>query len=239
MPADNALLAAGVGVVLCGTAAFTLGPLVMRRIPEPVLEEGDTKILYAELAGQGVATQAAYWCGATAAIAGGLLGWKLGTSAGLAAWLVLAVVGSVLGYIDTRTRYLPSAIIWPAYLLVGLALLTAALQTGEWGWLWRSAIAGAVGFGVFYLLWYVFPRGVGFGDVRLSGLLSIALGWLGWGELVVGLYGGFFLGAVIGIVLTAAKVFKRKQLFPFGPFMLVGALIGVLAGQPLERLYLG
>lgn len=239
MPADNALLAAGAGVVLCGTAAFTLGPLVMRRIPEPVLEEGDTKIPYAELAGQGVATKAAYWCGVTAAIAGGLLGWALGTSAGLAAWLILAVVGSVLGYIDARTRYLPSAIIWPAYLLVGLALVIAALQTGEWGSLWRSAIAGVVGFGVFYLLWFVFPRGVGFGDVRLSGLLSIALGWLGWGELIVGLYGGFFLGAVIGIVLTAVKVFKRKQLFPFGPFMLVGALIGVLAGQPLERLYLG
>jgi leader peptidase (prepilin peptidase) / N-methyltransferase len=44
---------------------------------------------------------------------------------------------------------------------------------------------------------------------------------------------------VIGIVLTLAKVFKRKQLFPFGPFMLVGALIGVLVGGPLERLYLG
>ncbi|WP_328325229.1 A24 family peptidase [Kribbella sp. NBC_00382] len=239
MPADNALLAAGAGIVLCGPAAFALGPLVMRRIPEPILEEGDTKIPYAELAGQGVATKAAYWCGVTAAIAGGLLGWALGASAGLAAWLVLAVAGSVLGYIDARTRYLPSAIIWPAYLLVGLALVIAALQTGEWGSLWRSAIAGAVGFGVFYLLWFVFPRGVGFGDVRLSGLLSIALGWLGWGELVAGLYGGFFLGAVIGIVLTAAKVFKRKQLFPFGPFMLVGALIGVLAGQPLERLYLG
>jgi leader peptidase (prepilin peptidase)/N-methyltransferase len=211
----------------------------MRRIPEPVLEEGDTKTPYAELAGQGVVTEAAYWCGATAAVAGGLLGWTLGTSAGLTAWLVLAIAGAVLGYIDTRTRYLPSAIIWPSYLLVGLALVTGALWTGEWGSLRRAAIAGVVGFAVFYLLWYVFPRGVGFGDVRLSGLLSIALGWLGWGELVVGLYGGFFLGAVIGIVLTAVKVFKRKQLFPFGPFMLVGALIGVLAGPPLQRLYLG
>ncbi|MEV6415976.1 A24 family peptidase [Kribbella sp. NPDC051718] len=239
MPADNALLAAGAGVVLCGAAAFRLGPLIMRRIPEPILEDGDTKIPYAELAGQGLATKAAYWCGATAAVAGGLLGWTLGTTAGLAAWLVLAVAGAVLGYIDARTRYLPSAIIWPAYLLVGLALLIAALQTGDWDSLLRSAIAGVVGFGVFYLLWFVFPRGVGFGDVRLSGLLSIALGWLGWGELVVGLYGGFFLGAVIGIALTAAKVLKRKQLFPFGPFMLVGALVGVLAGQPLERLYLG
>ncbi|TCN42044.1 leader peptidase (prepilin peptidase)/N-methyltransferase [Kribbella orskensis] len=235
MPADHALLAASAGVVLCGPAAYLLGPWLLRRIPEPILEEGETKPLYAELAGQ----RAAYWCGATAAVAGGLLGWSLGNSPALVAWLILAVVGSVLGYIDTRTRYLPSAIIWPSYLVVGLALVAGSAVSGEWGSLRRAAIAGVIGFGVFYVLWYVFPRGVGFGDVRLSGLLSMALGWLGWGELVTGLYGGFFLGAVIGIVLTLAKVFKRRQLFPFGPFMLVGALVGVLVGGPLERLYLG
>jgi len=235
VPADHAFLAASAGVVLCGPAAYLLGPWLLRRIPEPILEEGETKPLYAELAGP----RAAYWCGATAAVAGGLLGWTLGNSPALVAWLMLAVVGAVLGYIDTRTRYLPSAIIWPSYLVVGLALVVGSAVSGEWGSLRRAAIAGVIGFGVFYVLWYVFPRGVGFGDVRLSGLLSMALGWLGWGELVTGLYGGFFLGAVIGIVLTLAKVFKRRQLFPFGPFMLVGALVGVLVGGPLERLYLG
>jgi leader peptidase (prepilin peptidase)/N-methyltransferase len=234
VPADHALLAASAGVVLCGLAAYLLGPWLLRRIPEPILEEGETKPLYAELAGP----RAAYWCGAAAAIAGGLLGWALGNSPALVAWLILAVVGAVLGYIDTRTRYLPSVIIWPSYLVVGLALVVGSAVSGEWGSLRRAAIAGVIGFGVFYLLWYVFPRGVGFGDVRLSGLLSMALGWLGWGELVTGLYGGFFLGAVIGIVLTLVKVFKRRQLFPFGPFMLVGALIGVLVGGPLEQLYL-
>ncbi|MDX6283419.1 MAG: leader peptidase (prepilin peptidase) / N-methyltransferase [Kribbellaceae bacterium] len=237
MPADNALLAAGAGFVLCGTAAFKLGPLVMRRIPEPILDEGDTKIPYAELAGEG--SNAAYWCGATAAIAGGLLGWALGTSAGLAAWLMLAVVGAVLGYIDARTKYLPSAIIWPSYVLVGLALTIGALLTAEWASLLRAAIAGAIAYGLFELLFRLVRRGVGYGDVRLSGLLGMALGWLGWGELMAGLYAGFFVGAVNGIVLMVAKGYSRKAMLPFGPFMLVGALIGVLAGQPLVRLYLG
>ncbi|GAA3582245.1 A24 family peptidase [Kribbella ginsengisoli] len=239
MPADNALLAAGAGFVLCGAAAFTLGPLVMRRLPEPILEDGDTKIRYAELAGEGVATKAAYWCGATAAVAGGLLGWTLGTSAGLAAWLMLAVVGSVLGYIDARTKYLPSAITWPSYGLVGLALAIGALATGDWGSLLRAVIAGAVAYGLFELLFTVVRRGVGYGDVRLSGLLGMALGWLGWGEVIVGLYAGFFVGAVNGVVLMVAKGYSRKDMLPFGPFMLLGALIGVLAGQPLVRLYLG
>ena len=239
MSPDNAWLAAGIGVVLCGAAAFALGPWVMRRIPEPVLEEGGTKTPYAELAGDGVATRAAYWCGATAAVAGGLAGWSLGMSVGLAAWLILVVSGAVLGFIDARTKYLPSAIIWPSYLLVGLALLVGAAVSGEWDALLRAVIAGVVAFGAFGLLWLVFPAGVGFGDVRLAGLLGLALGWLGWSEVAAGIYLGFFLGAVIGVLLRMVKVLKRRELFPFGPFMLVGALLGLLAGQPLERLYLG
>lgn len=235
MPAENALLAAGIGAVVCGPAASVLGPWLMRRIPEPVLDEGETKIPYASLAGR----RAAYWCGGLAALAGGLLGWLIGLDAVLPAWLVLAVVGSVLGYIDARSRYLPSVIIWPTYVVVGAGLALEAVATGEWGSLRRAVIAGAIGFAVFYVLWFAFPRGVGFGDVRLSGLLGGALGWLGWGEFVSGLYGGFFLGALVGIVLIATRVMTRKQMVPFGPFMLVGALAGVLLGAPLERLYAG
>jgi len=172
-------------------------------------------------------------------VSGGLLGWMLGTTPVVVAWLLLAVTGAVLGYIDARTRYLPSAIIWPSYVVIGLALLGAALASGEWGSFRRGVLAGVIGFAVFYVLWFVFPRGVGFGDVRLSGLLGLALGWLGWGEFISGLYGGFFLGAIVGIALIAGKVMTRKQMVPFGPFMLVGALAGVVLGGPLARLYAG
>ena len=73
MPADNALTAAGIGVVFCGVAAYAVGPWLLRRIPEPVLEEGETKTSYAALAGR----RSAYWCGGLAAVAGGLLGLSL------------------------------------------------------------------------------------------------------------------------------------------------------------------
>ncbi|MEI8410009.1 MULTISPECIES: A24 family peptidase [unclassified Kribbella] len=235
MPADNALLAAGAGVAFCGPAAYLIGPWLMRRIPEPTLEEGEVKIPYADLAGR----RAAYWCGLLAAVSGGLIGWMLGTTPVLVAWLLLAVSGAVLGYIDARTRYLPSAIIWPSYLVIGLALLGAAVVSGEWGSLRRAVLAAVIGFAVFYVLWFVFPRGVGFGDVRLSGLLGLALGWLGWGEFISGLYGGFFLGAIVGIALIVARVMTRKQMVPFGPFMLIGALAGVALGGSLARLYVG
>ena len=63
---------------------------------------------------------------------------------------------------------------------------------------------------------------MGFGDVRLSGVLGIALGQLGWGPLIVGVYSGFLLGGVIGGLLSALRLVDRKG-YPFGPFMLVGA----------------
>ena len=86
----------------------------------------------------------------------------------------------------------------------------------------RTLVAGAAAFLVFFVLWFIYPRGMGFGDVRLSGLLGLVLGYLGWSEWVVGLYGGFLLGALIGGVLSLLKVVDRKG-YPFGPFMLVGA----------------
>lgn len=230
----DSLAAAVAAAVLCGVAAFLLGPWLLRRIPEPELDEDETKIPYAALAGR----RAAVWCGLFGAVAGGVFGARLGWSAPLAAWLALAVSGAVLGYIDLRTRFLPSAIIWPSYLVVGVLLVIASAVSGDWGALGRAVIAGAAGFAVFYLLWWVYPAGIGFGDVRLSGLLSGALGWLGWSEVVIGVYGGFVIGAILGVLLTLAKVFERRS-FAFGPFMLAGAVLGVAVGEPLARAYVG
>ncbi len=84
--------------------------------------------------------------------------------------------------------------------------------------------------GLYFLLWVVYPRGLGYGDVRLSGILGIILGYLGWGELLTGIYAGFLLGGVGGGLLSVLRLVKRKS-FPFGPFMLVGALVGVLWGD--------
>ena len=224
----------GIGsAVVCGVAAYLLGPWLLARIPEPELEEGQAKPLYVTLAGR----RAAVWCGLLALVGGGLLGWRIGWTASLAAWLVLAVAGAVLGYIDIRTRYLPSAIIWPTYAAVGLLLVLASVVDGDWNALLRAAIAGVVTFVLFWVMWWVYPSGLGFGDVRLSGLLGGALGWLGWAETITGVYGGFLLGAILGLLLVAVKVFDRKA-FAFGPFMLVGALLGVLLGPHLATAYL-
>ena len=70
---------------------------------------------------------------------------------------------------------------------------------------------------------------MGYGDVRLSGVLGIALGYLGWGELLVGMYAGFLSAASAARCCRCSGSSDRKA-FPFGPFMLVGALVGIVWG---------
>ena len=78
---------------------------------------------------------------------------------------------------------------------------------------------------------------MGYGDVRLSGVLGIALGYLGWGELLVGLYAGFLLGGGRLVPLRLLRIAKDRH-FPFGPFMLLGALVGVVLGPRTCSAYL-
>jgi leader peptidase (prepilin peptidase)/N-methyltransferase len=67
-------------------------------------------------------------------------------------------------------------------------------------------------------------------------VLGIALGYLGWSELLVGVYAGFILGGLGGGLLSLLRIVDRKA-YPFGPFMLVGAVLGVLFGPYVADWY--
>ena len=73
---------------------------------------------------------------------------------------------------------------------------------------------------------------MGFGDVRLSALLGFVLGYLGWAELLIGVYAAFLEftlpGLVLAVVLRDRARLKAKV--PFGPFLLLGALTGIAFG---------
>jgi leader peptidase (prepilin peptidase)/N-methyltransferase len=115
----------------------------------------------------------------------------------------------------------------------------ASLLDDDWGALGRGAAAGDIAFAIYFVLHMVSPRSMGFGDVKLSFALGLALGWLGWGELLLGLFLGFFYGAVIGIILMIVRRRDRKQAIPFGPFMAAGALTAILVGAPIITWYRG
>ena len=243
MPYDLAVVA---GAALFGAAAGALLPAVLARLPEPepapeldpVSPAGATatvKVPYVTLARTpGLAVGSA----AAAATACALVAWRLGWSAPLPAWLYLAVVGVLLAWIDARTRLLPTRIVGPSYLIVAALLLAASAVEGDWHALARAGLGWAIAGGSFLLLWVIHPRGMGYGDVRLAGILGMALGWLGWAEFGIGMYAGFLLGGVVGAVLVLLHLVDRKR-YPFGPFMLAGALVGLVWGPAIVDWYVG
>jgi leader peptidase (prepilin peptidase)/N-methyltransferase len=156
----------------------------------------------------------------------------------LVAFLWLAGASVALAIIDVEHHRLPDAIVLPSY-AVGLVLLGASSAlSGEWDALLRGVVGMAALF-VFYLaLALVKPGAMGLGDVKLAGVLGLWLGWLGWGELVVGAFAAFLLGGLFSIVLLATRRAQRTGGIPFGPWMLAGAWVGVLVGGAVAASYL-
>lgn len=191
------------------------------------------KVAYATLAARPRLGQRLAICGAAAGL---IVGLRLAGQPILFAWLFLSMTGVVLGYVDAQTRLLPTRIIAPSYVVLVVLILVSALIDGESIDLRRACLGWLVYGGFYFLMWFIYPRGLGYGDVRLSGLLGLALGYLGWGEVLVGMYAGFLLGGVIGGLLALGKVVDRKR-YPFGPFMLMGALVGLLWGTPVADWY--
>lgn len=154
-------------------------------------------------------------------------------------YLYLAAISIALTLIDIDTHRLPNSIVLPSYLVVGVLLVAACLLGAEWSALLRAVI-GAVALCAFYfVLRLVRPAGMGGGDVKLAGVLGACLAWLGWGALAVGAFAAFLLGGIFGLALIAARRAGRKTAIPFGPFMLAGAWVGILAGQSIADWYLG
>jgi leader peptidase (prepilin peptidase)/N-methyltransferase len=157
----------------------------------------------------------------------------------LPAYLVLTGALVALSVIDLQHFLLPNRIVYPMTLALLVLFTLASLLDDDWGALGRGAAAGAIAFAIYFVLHMVSPRSMGFGDVKLSFALGLALGWLGWGELLLGLFLGFFYGAVIGIILMIVRRRDRKQAIPFGPFMAAGALTAILVGAPIITWYRG
>jgi leader peptidase (prepilin peptidase) / N-methyltransferase len=160
-----------------------------------------------------------------------------GIHADLPAYLYLAAVGISLAMIDLDLQRLPDVLTLPSY-LVGLALLgIAAWVDHSPGALGRAALGMAALFAFYGIVWFVYPAGMGLGDVKLAGVLGLYLGWLGWGQLVVGAFAAFAVGALVSIGIVVFKEGGRKTRIPFGPFMLIGVVIGIYAGHPIAHAY--
>lgn len=158
-------------------------------------------------------------------------GWEL------PAFLYLAAISVALALIDLDTKRLPNAIVLPSYPVALLLLLIPTIAEARWANYLGAVLGGLALFAFYFLLAFIYPAGMGFGDVKLAGVLGIYLGWLGWAVLVFGGFLGFVLGGLVGIALMLASRAGRKTQIPFGPFMLGGCLLAVFLGQSVTDWY--
>ena len=128
----------------------------------------------------------------------GVTAWYLGLSWALPAFLYLVAIGVALALIDLDVHRLPNKIVLPSYVVMTVLLVLASVGTGDWAALLRAAIGGVALYVLYFVLMFAYPKGMGFGDVKLAGILGMYLGWLGWGQLVVGGFLGFLLGGLVG-----------------------------------------
>lgn len=156
----------------------------------------------------------------------------------LGAYLWFAGASIALALIDLDHQRLPDAIVLPSVGVVALLLSAAATLAGEWERLMGTLGAAAALFALYFIIALVYPRGIGGGDVKLAPLIGATLGFVGWGAVAVGAFAGFLLGAVFGLALIAARRATRKTGIPFGPFMLAGAWLGAVWGEPVMARYL-
>jgi leader peptidase (prepilin peptidase)/N-methyltransferase len=156
----------------------------------------------------------------------------------LVAYLVLAAVSIALSSIDIELRRLPNPIVLTGFVAGIVTLVPAIVLAGQPGLLVSAAVGIAASF-VFYLALALIGRGgMGMGDVKLAGVLGLYLGALGWEQLVVGVLAAFVTGAIAGAITLVARRSLRDRSLPFGPWMFVGAWIGIIGGEAIAAGYL-
>lgn len=175
----------------------------------------------------------AWWLAIAVALAWASLTFRLGDDAGwslLPAYLYLGVIGAALTFIDLDVHRLPDLIVLPSYPIALVLLLVPTVVTGQWSSWLRAALAGLVLFTVYFVLALVSPGGggLGFGDVKLAGLLGLLLGWLGWAPVIVSVLAAFVIGGVIALTLLLTRRATRSSHIAFGPSMILGAWVALM-----------
>lgn len=151
---------------------------------------------------------------------------------------LLFVAGLIaLSAVDIERFLLPRKILYPSAALVASALLVAAAVDHRWHRLAVAAACAAGSFAVFFAINFIRPAWMGFGDVRLAGLIGLALGWLGAWYVVVGFMAANLLGAILGIGLMVAGHATRRTALPYGVFLAAGSILAILVGGPVIHWY--
>lgn len=146
-------------------------------------------------------------------------------------WLELPFVACLIALagIDLDHKLLPNKIVYP--MAAYGAVATALVDVGD---LPEHLIAGAGAFVFLLLAALAYPSGMGMGDVKLAGTMGLYLGV----SVIPALLAAFLTGTVFGLAVIAREGAQaRKKAVPFGVFLALGGLVGVLAGPELIDFY--
>lgn len=169
---------------------------------------------------------------AVAAVGGFAVGHRLGSDAATPAFLAFVLGCVLLAFIDLAVRRLPDQLTAPLAVLGLVGLSTAAYLGRDMSLLYRGLTAAALAGGLFLGLAWIRPdgEGMGLGDAKLAAVLGLFLGYLGWSDLVLGLFAGTFSAAVFALVMLRTGRMDRKSALTYGPFLILGAVLAVLVG---------
>jgi leader peptidase (prepilin peptidase)/N-methyltransferase len=148
-------------------------------------------------------------------------------------WLNLIFVAALVAItqIDLEHRIIPNKIV--AAVAVAAIVLTAALQPHL---LTQRLIAGAIAGGVFGVIAFAYPAGMGMGDAKLAAVMGLVLGRAVAPALMIALIAGTIVG--VGVIARRGVSAGRKSSVPFGPFLAFGSIVALFAGEAIVNAYL-
>ncbi len=154
-----------------------------------------------------------------------------GDLAQVALGLVFVTALVAITLTDLERRIIPNKI-----LIVAAVLGVAIAAVGDPGSLPERAIAAAAAGGVLFLAALAYPRGMGLGDVKLAAAMGLFLGR----DVAPAMLVALLAGSIVGLAMIARDgAAARKRAIPFGPFLALGGVVGLLAGSQLVDWYLG
>ncbi len=165
----------------------------------------------------------------------GLAAVHFGRDLVLAPYCVFFALLVVISVTDLSHRLVPRRLIYGALALIVPLLVATSAVDHTWHSLDGALIGGAVAFALFFAVWWFIPRGMGFGDVRLAGVIGFTTGWLSLLHAYVAFLAGFLVGMVFGLILMAVSSLGRKTRIPFAPSLSVGAVIAVFWGAHIAQ----
>jgi leader peptidase (prepilin peptidase) / N-methyltransferase len=161
---------------------------------------------------------------------------RFGATVALSAYAVVGIALVAIAVIDVESHIVPNRILYPAAFVAAPLFVVTAAVDHRWGSLWHAAASSAIGFTALFVVHFAYPKGMGFGDVRLAGVVGGAAGWMGFRAAFLAFFLMFLFGSIGGIIQLAVTGAGRRTAIGFAPYMALGTMTVVIFTMPLFRL---